>query len=92
MLGLSPADIDDITPLTIMLSLKSKQDYDSTMFREPVYQAGRLAGFLAMLPHTKRGTLKNPADIYPFSFEKQANPPKPPTAEEVAELLKKLDN
>ena len=74
-----------------MLSLKAKQDYDSTMFREPIYQAGRLAGFLSMLPHTKRGALKNPADVYPFSFEQKNEPPKPPTADEVAELLKKLD-
>ncbi len=62
------------------------------VFRRTIYDSNRLAGFLAIYPHAKKGTLRQPHDIWPFSFEADSNKPvKAEIPDNLEELLDKMD-
>ena len=66
-----PADIGDFEPVEIRRFYEARLAYDRLLYTRPIYEAGRLSGFLALQAYTEQGSKDGPSDIYPFSWEEK---------------------
>jgi len=69
VLGLSPADLETMTPNETLEAYYARVAYDGHIVRS-YYEAARIAGFLSMLPHVKKNSLKKPQEAMKFGWEK----------------------
>ena len=75
VLGLTPAALEDMTPGEVYAAYRVRLAYDHALYSRPTLQAGRLAGWMALLPHSKKNSRDGPADVYPFPWEQAATAP-----------------
>lgn len=81
-----------MTPQEIREAYNIRKAYDAAYTLKPTYEGGRLAGFLAMLPHVKKNSLTSPQKDFPFTWEQSEKTAKPKAKSDTRKLLEKLDN
>ena len=61
-------------PAEVVLAYYARLIYDQKLQRS-IWEAARLSGYMAAVPHVKKGTVKVPQDMITFSWEGESSKP-----------------
>jgi len=73
VLGLTPADVDQMTPAELRMAIIARYTYDNLQQRQS-WEQSRLISYFALAPHVKKGTVRKPQDLLPFPWEETLIP------------------
>lgn len=69
VLGLAPADLDEMTPNELRMAIAARYAYDDRLQRNGWEQA-RIISWFAVSPHMKKGSNKKANDLFPLTWDK----------------------
>lgn len=66
-----------MTPGEVVAAYRARIHYDELRDRGQ-WERARLMAFFSVMPHAKKGTLRKPADLFPFDWEDAPAPRRGP--------------
>lgn len=64
-MGLSLAQVEELTPDQLISAITARYAYDQALQRQ-AWERTRVGAYFSLAPHVKKGSIKHPQDLFPL--------------------------